>query len=126
MNSSSFSSMLCLMLTFFLVKYSWLTFHGNPKSAFDIYSFFFFPFYGRICGGTQARGRIGAAASGQSHSHSHANLSCICDLLHSSRQCQTLSPLSEASDQTYILTGTARGPQPTEPHRELLTPITFP
>ena len=28
---------------------------------------------------------------------------CVCDLHHSSWQCQTLNPLSEARDQTHIL-----------------------
>ena len=31
------------------------------------------------------------------------DLSHICDLCHSSQQCQTLNPLSEARDQTSIL-----------------------
>ena len=30
----------------------------------------------------------------------------VCNLYHSSQQCQTLNPLSEASDQTCILTET--------------------
>ena len=31
------------------------------------------------------------------------DLSCICDLHHSSQQCQILNPLSEAGDQTHNL-----------------------
>ena len=33
------------------------------------------------------------------------DLSCICDLHHSSWQCRILNPLSKARDQTYILMG---------------------
>ena len=36
------------------------------------------------------------------------DLSLICDLYHSSRQCQILNPLSEARDQTHILTDTSQ------------------
>ena len=46
-------------------------------------------------GGSQARGRIGAAASGLHHSHSN--------LYHSSQQCWILNPLSEVRDQTRNL-----------------------
>ena len=31
------------------------------------------------------------------------DLSCVCDLHHSSRECQILNPLSKARDQTLIL-----------------------
>ena len=34
------------------------------------------------------------------------NLSWVCDLYHSSRQCQILNPLSEARDRTHILLDT--------------------
>ena len=46
--------------------------------------------------GSQARGRIGATATGLHHST--PDLSCVCDLHHSSRQHQILNPLSEARD----------------------------
>ena len=36
------------------------------------------------------------------------DLSCICDLHHSSRQCQILNPLSEARDRTCILMDTSQ------------------
>ena len=36
------------------------------------------------------------------------DLSCICDLHHSSRQHQTLNPLSEARDRTHIPMGTSQ------------------
>ena len=48
------------------------------------------------CGGSQARGWIGATAASLHHSHSKRDLSCLCDLHHSSQQCQILNPLSEA------------------------------
>ena len=47
------------------------------------------------CAGSQARGRIRATATGLHHNHS-------------SRQCWILNPLSEARDQTSILTDTSR------------------
>ena len=34
------------------------------------------------------------------------DLSCVCELYHSSQQCQILNPLSEARDQTHILMDT--------------------
>ena len=33
--------------------------------------------------------------------------SCVCDLHHSSGQCQILNPLSEAGDRTHILIDTS-------------------
>ena len=38
------------------------------------------------------------------------DLSCICDLRHSSHQRQILNPLSEAGDQTHVLTETTLVP----------------
>ena len=35
------------------------------------------------------------------------DLSYVCDLCHSSLQCQILNPLSEARDQTHVLTDTS-------------------
>ena len=37
-----------------------------------------------------------------------SDLSCICDLCHSSRQGQILNPLSEAGDRTHILMDTSQ------------------
>ena len=54
-------------------------------------------------GGSQARGRIRAAAASLHHSHSNARSELICDLHHSSQQRWILNPLSEARDQTRIL-----------------------
>ena len=36
------------------------------------------------------------------------DLSCLCDLHHSLRQCWILKPLSKARDQTHILMDTSR------------------
>ena len=38
--------------------------------------------------------------------------SCVCDLYHSSWQCQILNPLSEARDQTHILMDASQVCQP--------------
>ena len=58
-------------------------------------------------GHSQARGRIGAIAPHLCHSHSNISLSHVCDLHHSSQQCQILlNPLSEARDWTRILMDT--------------------
>ena len=46
-------------------------------------------------GDPQAMGLIGATAT--------RDLSCICNLHHSSRQCRILNPLSKARDQTRNL-----------------------
>ena len=37
-----------------------------------------------------------------------SDLSCICKLHHSSRQCQILNPESEAKDQTHLLMDTSQ------------------
>ena len=57
---------------------------------------------------SQARGWIRATASGLHHSHS--NTKQICDLHHSSWQCQILNPLSGARDWTHVLMDTSRVP----------------
>ena len=49
-------------------------------------------------GGSLARGLIGAGPAGLHQSHSNTRLSHVCNLHHSSRQHQILSPLSEARD----------------------------
>ena len=59
----------------------------------------FFPFRAAptVYGGSQARGRIGAAAAG---------------LYHSSRPHRIHNPLSEAKDQTHVLMDTSQVRQP--------------
>ena len=54
-------------------------------------------------GGSQARGLIGALATGLHHSHSHMGSSRVCDLHHSSRQRRILNPLSKGRDRTRNL-----------------------
>ena len=54
-------------------------------------------------GGSQARGLIGAVASGLCQNHSSVGSSCVCDPQHSSRQCQIFNPLSAARDWTCNL-----------------------
>ena len=53
-------------------------------------------------GGSQTRGRIGAVASSPHHTTAVQDPSCICNLHHSSKQCQILNPLSGARDQTWV------------------------
>ena len=55
-------------------------------------------------GGPQARGQIGAAASAYATTTATPDLSRICNLHHSLRQCWILNPLSEARDGTRVLT----------------------
>ena len=45
-------------------------------------------------GGSQARGRVGAAAASLYTATALPDLSCVCDLYHSSQQLQILNPLS--------------------------------
>ena len=54
-------------------------------------------------GGSQARGRTGATAPGLGQSHRKPDLSRVCNLHYSSRQCWIHNPLSEATDQTCNL-----------------------
>ena len=54
-------------------------------------------------GGSQARGQIGAVAASLHHSQRTQDLSHLCNLHHSSRQCWILNPLREARDQTHNL-----------------------
>ena len=55
----------------------------------------------------QARGQIGAIAANLHYSHNNARLSQVCNLYHSSGQCQILNPVSKAKDQTCILKDTS-------------------
>ena len=58
-------------------------------------------------GGSQARGRIGAAAAGLHHSHSNTGSEPICIPHYSSQQHRILNPPSEAKDWTHILMDTS-------------------
>ena len=54
-------------------------------------------------GSSQARGRIRATPAGLPTATATQDLSCVCNLHHSSRRCLILNPLSEAGDQTCNL-----------------------
>ena len=56
--------------------------------------------------GSQARGKIGGAATATATTIRDPSL--VCDLHHSSRKWQILKPLSKARDQTHILMDTSR------------------
>ena len=60
-------------------------------------------------GSSQARGQIGAAAAIYNTATAIPDLSCICDLCYSLRQCRILKPMSEARDPTHILMDTVSG-----------------
>ena len=52
---------------------------------------------------------LGTVAAGLCHSHSSMpDPSCFCGLYHTSRQCRILNSLSEARDQTCVLTDTSQ------------------
>ena len=60
-------------------------------------------------GDSQARGRIGTAAACLYHTATATPDPCpICELHHSSRQCQIPNPLSETRDWTHILMDASR------------------
>ena len=59
-------------------------------------------------GGPQARGRIGAVATGLSHSPSDAGSKLPLWPTPQLRQCWILNPLSEARDQTHVLMDTSQ------------------
>ena len=59
-------------------------------------------------GSYQARGWIRAAPAGLHHSHSNADLSCVCNLHHSSWQHLILNPLMEARDWTWVFMDPSR------------------
>ena len=67
------------------------------------FSFFFSSAAPAAYGSSQSRGLIGVVATGLHHSHSNWDLSRICDLHHSSRQCWILNPLSKVRDWTCNL-----------------------
>ena len=54
-------------------------------------------------GGSQARGLIRALLLAYARATATRDLSRVCDLHHSSRQCRILNPLSEAGDRTRNL-----------------------
>ena len=54
-------------------------------------------------GSSQTRGWIRATSEAYATATAMQDLNCVCDLYHSSQQCQILNPLSEARDQSRIL-----------------------
>ena len=60
-----------------------------------------------IYGSSLVRGQIGAAAATYATATATRVSSHICDLHHSSWQCQILNPGSKARDQTQVLTDTS-------------------
>ena len=54
-------------------------------------------------GSSQARGRMGAIATGLHRRDSNTRSKPVCDLHYSSQQHQILNPLSKVRDQTHIL-----------------------
>ena len=81
------------------------------QACFSFFLFFFFLVFVSFLGPhprhvevPRLGGRIGAVATGLRHSHRTWDLSCICDLYHSSRQHQILNPLGKARNPTCSLT----------------------
>ena len=80
----------------------------------SVFSFLLFSFFGLFraatvaYGGSQARGRTGAAAPAYARATAMRDLSHVCDPHHSSWQRQILTPLGEARDQTSILMDASR------------------
>ena len=85
---------------------------GSQDSLPPWISFFLFFCFFRVTlaahGSSQARGPIGAAGASLHHSHPMPDVSCVCDLHHSSQQCWILNPLSEAKDWACILMDTSQ------------------
>ena len=70
---------------------------------FMLFSFFFFRFTPLAYGGSQARIKSELQLPAYTTDTAMRNLSRICNLHHSSRQCQILNLLSEPRDQTCTL-----------------------
>ena len=68
-----------------------------------IYLFCLFRTAPMTYGGSQARGQIRAIAASLCHTHGNADLTCVCELYHSSQQGQIINPLMEARNWTHIL-----------------------
>ena len=85
--------------------------------------YLFFEFYFRAASAAHEVPRLGVKLELQPLAYTTAtatpNPSHICDLHHSSGRCRILNPLSEARDQTHILTDTMLGSQPTETQWEI-------
>ena len=82
---------------------------GNVFYFFIIFIFLFFGLFAfsratpAAYGGCQARGLIGTVVLAYARARAMWDLSRICDLHHSSRQCQIVNPLSKGRDGTCNL-----------------------
>ena len=89
---------------YFHWEFSCLSWH------FDFFFFFFFLVFLRPYPRHMEVPRLGIKSELQLPGYATAtamwDLSCVCDLHHSSRQCRILNPLSKARDWTPILMGT--------------------
>ena len=83
----------------------------NLQSLSPWFFFFFFFFNFKAApvahGSSQARGQIGAAPGSLSTATAMRDPSHVCNLYHSSQQCQVLNTLSEDRDRTGILMHTS-------------------
>ena len=83
---------------------------GCQEKALFFFLFFFFVFLGLNLWHMEIP-RLGIKSELQLLAYTTAtamqDLRCVCDLHHSSQQCWVLNPLSEARDQTCILTDTS-------------------
>ena len=77
--------------------------HRRRSVTIDFFFFFVFCLFRAspvAHGGSQARGLIRAVAASLPRATATPDLSCVCDLHHSSWQCWILNPLSKARDRT--------------------------
>ena len=79
--------MMHVLLFLLLLLFFFLSFRATPTA----------------CGGSQARGQIRAVAASYTTATARPDTSLVCDLHHSSWQCQILNPLCKARDGTCIL-----------------------
>ena len=80
---------------------------ADRYSKLYIEFYIFFKFYFRATpmayGSSQARVPVGAVAATLCIATATTDLNLVCDLHHSSWQCQILNPLSKAREQTHVL-----------------------
>ena len=88
--------------------------------ALSLSLFFFFRATPTAYGGSQARGIITATETAYTTATETSDLSRVCNLYHSSRQCRILNPLSKTRNGTHNLTVPIQI-HFTAPQRELLS-----
>ena len=115
---------LCAYMLMSVIFFSWIDCFIIKWCFFKNIFFFFFMAASVSYGSPQARGRIRAAAETYTTATATPDLSCICDLCFSLRQCRILNPLSQDRDQTHFPTEML-GPQPSEPQWELSFFMTY-